>query len=141
MNDVVEEENGPDEDHLPKDHQIITSVQRDDKKAGADKLSKMAAQTFARTINGQEMNQEMEGVQRWNGPAAGFLTKTGQGGKIGSLFLTTVEVTSWSGYVDAYERHNSNHMMELQIFNLHLRRDHGYGMQKKYPKWKGLSYL
>lgn len=50
-------------------------VQRDDKKADADELSKIASQPFARTINDQDMNQEMKGVQRWNDPAAGFLTK------------------------------------------------------------------
>ncbi|KAG0145881.1 hypothetical protein CROQUDRAFT_658135 [Cronartium quercuum f. sp. fusiforme G11] len=50
-------------------------VQRDDKKATADELSKIAAQPFARTIDDREMNEELKDVRRWNDPAAGFLTK------------------------------------------------------------------
>ncbi|KAI8461724.1 hypothetical protein BY996DRAFT_6646797 [Phakopsora pachyrhizi] len=51
-------------------------VQRDDKKADADELKKIASQPFARTIDDDEMNKEMKDKQRWNDPAAAFLTKS-----------------------------------------------------------------
>ncbi|POW15899.1 hypothetical protein PSTT_01827 [Puccinia striiformis] len=50
-------------------------VQRQDRKTDADELKKIASQPFARTIDDKEMNDEMKGKQRWNDPAAGFLTK------------------------------------------------------------------
>ncbi|KAH9444614.1 hypothetical protein Pst134EB_024875 [Puccinia striiformis f. sp. tritici] len=49
-------------------------VQRQDRKTDADELKKIASQPFARTIDDKEMNDEMKGKQRWNDPAAGFLT-------------------------------------------------------------------
>ncbi|KAI7940825.1 hypothetical protein MJO28_013110 [Puccinia striiformis f. sp. tritici] len=50
-------------------------VQRQDRKTDADELKKIASQPFSRTIDDKEMNDEMKGTQRWNDPAAGFLTK------------------------------------------------------------------
>lgn len=49
-------------------------IQREEKKAGAEELSKIASQPFARTIDDKELNQELKEKQRWNDPAASFLT-------------------------------------------------------------------
>jgi len=50
-------------------------VQRQDRKNDAEELNKIASQPFARTIDDKELNDELKGKQRWNDPAAGFLTK------------------------------------------------------------------
>lgn len=51
-------------------------VQRDERKTDAEELSKIASQPFARTIDDKELNDELKGKQRWNDPAAAFLTKS-----------------------------------------------------------------
>ncbi|OAV93292.1 hypothetical protein, variant [Puccinia triticina 1-1 BBBD Race 1] len=51
-------------------------VQREDRKTNAKELSKIASQPFARTIDDKELNDELKGKQRWNDPAARFLTKS-----------------------------------------------------------------
>ncbi|EFP85067.1 uncharacterized protein PGTG_11236 [Puccinia graminis f. sp. tritici CRL 75-36-700-3] len=51
-------------------------VQRQDRKTDAEELSKIASQPFARTIDDKDLNDELKGKQRWNDPAARFLTKS-----------------------------------------------------------------
>ncbi|EKD01346.1 bud site selection-related protein [Trichosporon asahii var. asahii CBS 8904] len=51
-------------------------VQREDREAAAKELKKMESKDVARYVDDAEMNREMREVERWNDPAAAFLTKS-----------------------------------------------------------------
>ena len=51
-------------------------VQREEKERRQRELEEMAAKPMARYADDADMNDEMKDVQRWNDPAARFLTET-----------------------------------------------------------------
>ncbi|GAA5948329.1 hypothetical protein JCM3775_004287 [Rhodotorula graminis] len=50
-------------------------VQKDEKERRAREAEKLKTRSFARYANDDDMNDEMKEVDRWNDPAAAFLTK------------------------------------------------------------------
>ncbi|KAM5536137.1 hypothetical protein V8D89_010236 [Ganoderma adspersum] len=50
-------------------------VQRDDAEKRKQELEKMRGQAFARTVDDVELNEDLKAQDRWNDPAAQFLTK------------------------------------------------------------------
>ncbi|GAA5870714.1 hypothetical protein JCM3774_001732 [Rhodotorula dairenensis] len=50
-------------------------VQRDEKERKAAEAERLKNMSFARYADDQDMNDEMKDVERWNDPAAAFLTK------------------------------------------------------------------
>lgn len=56
-------------------------VQREDRERRQRELEKMASKDVARYADDEDMNNEMKEVQRWNDPAARFLTGEGSSSK------------------------------------------------------------
>jgi pre-mRNA-splicing factor CWC26 len=49
-------------------------VQRDEAEEARKRLERMKTTGFARTVDDKELNEDQKGVERWNDPAAQFLT-------------------------------------------------------------------
>lgn len=63
---------------------LLGDVQRQDRDARRQQLQEAKTMPVARTVEDESMNEDMKSQQRWNDPAAGFLTKPTGGGISGT---------------------------------------------------------
>lgn len=63
---------------------LLGDVQRQDREARRQQLQEAKTMPVARTVEDEPMNEDMKAQQRWNDPAAGFLTKSTGGGVSGT---------------------------------------------------------
>ncbi|EYE90598.1 putative cell cycle control protein (Cwf26) [Aspergillus ruber CBS 135680] len=59
---------------------LMGDVQRQERQERKQQLQEVRAMPVARTVEDESLNEELKGRQRWDDPAAAFLTNTGGGG-------------------------------------------------------------